>query len=175
MDSKRLKAKITVSVQLQRAINDTRRWIRVLSSETISHLKKSNKCIWFINTNACLALFHDARPRLHVIPNYVERVTLDVAGSTESVFTSWTCKYEVKRHLQKRELQLNEFTRYNNDVGQFWTWRRRWDEAYVKRDRFNVITYYVKRASQNRARWEFVFIQHIQFFFFLFMTDRFAR
>ncbi len=30
-----LKVKITVSVQLQRAINDTRQWIGVLSSETI--------------------------------------------------------------------------------------------------------------------------------------------
>ncbi len=38
-----LKVKITVSVQLQRAINDTRRWIRVLSSETIGHLKKNKK------------------------------------------------------------------------------------------------------------------------------------
>ncbi len=32
-----------------RAINDTRRWIRVLSSETIGHLKKYNKCICIIN------------------------------------------------------------------------------------------------------------------------------
>ncbi len=40
MDSKQLKVKMTVSVLLQRAINDTRRWIRALSSETISHLKK---------------------------------------------------------------------------------------------------------------------------------------
>ncbi len=32
-------------------------------------------------------------------------------------------------------------------------------------DLFNVITYYVK-SSQNRARWAFVFIKHIQFFFF---------
>ncbi len=46
--------------------------------------------------------------------NYVEKVTLDVGGSTESVFTSWMCKYQFKRHLQKMELQLNEFTRQNN-------------------------------------------------------------
>ncbi len=43
--------------------------------------------------------------------NNVEKVTVDVGGNTESVFTSWKCKYEVKRRLQKRELQLNEFTR----------------------------------------------------------------
>ncbi len=30
----------------------------------------------------------DVRPRLHVICNTVEKVTLDVGGSTESVFTS---------------------------------------------------------------------------------------
>ncbi len=131
MDSKRLKVNITVSVQLQRAINDTRRWIRVLSSETIGHLKKLNKCMLY--KHKCSPVF-DARPRLHVICNEVEKVTVDVCGCTESVFTSWTCKYEVKRRLQKRELQLNEFTRLNNDVRRFWTWRRRWDGSYVKRD-----------------------------------------
>ncbi len=35
----------------------------------------------------CLSVF-DARSRLHVIRNDVEKVTLDVGGSTESVFTS---------------------------------------------------------------------------------------
>ncbi len=40
MDSKRLNVKITVSVQLQKAINHTRGQIRVLSSETIGHFKK---------------------------------------------------------------------------------------------------------------------------------------
>ncbi len=35
----------------------------------------------------CSPVF-DARPRLHVIRNNVEKVTLDVGGSTESVFTS---------------------------------------------------------------------------------------
>ncbi len=60
-------------------------------------------------TNARLVC--DVRPRLHVICNTVEKVTLDVGGSTESVFTSWTCKYWVKRRLQKMELLLNEFTR----------------------------------------------------------------
>ncbi len=42
---------------------------------------------------------------------------------------------------KKRELQLNEFTRKNYDVVRFWTWRRRWNKAYVKRDLFSVITY----------------------------------
>ncbi len=72
MDSKWLKVKITVSVQLQRAINDTRRWIRVLSREMIGHLKKK-KIICFINTNACL--FCDVHSWLHVIRNDVEKVT----------------------------------------------------------------------------------------------------
>ncbi len=35
----------------------------------------------------------------------------------------------------------------NNDVEQFWTWRRRWDGAYVKRDLFNIITYNVKSGT----------------------------
>ncbi len=42
------------------------------------------------------------RCALHVIHINVETVTLDVGGSTESVFTSCPCKYEVKRCLQKR-------------------------------------------------------------------------
>ncbi len=41
MDSKRLKVKMTVSAQLQRAIHDTSRWIRILSSGTIGHKKKN--------------------------------------------------------------------------------------------------------------------------------------
>jgi len=52
MASKRLKVKITVSVQLQRALNDTRRGIRVLSSEMIGkNDRKKCKCICFIETN----------------------------------------------------------------------------------------------------------------------------
>ncbi len=40
MDFKRLKVKIAVSVQLQRAIHETKPRIRVLSSETIGRLEK---------------------------------------------------------------------------------------------------------------------------------------
>ncbi len=69
-------------MQLQRAINDTRRWISILSSETIGHLKKYNKCICFINTNA--RLFCDARPRLDVTCNDIEKVTLDVGSFSPS-------------------------------------------------------------------------------------------
>ncbi len=66
MDSKWFKVKMTVLEQLQRAINDTRWWIRVLSSETIGHLKNKQKCICFINTNARLALFCDCSRRCNV-------------------------------------------------------------------------------------------------------------
>ncbi len=41
----------------------------------------------------------------------VHLLALDVGRSSESVFTSLMCKYDVKRSLQKRELQLNEFKR----------------------------------------------------------------
>ncbi len=53
-------------------------------------------------------------------------------------------------------------------------WWKHWlgTSAYVKRDLFNVITYYVK-SSQNRARWAFVFIKHIHFFFFFFYERSF--
>ncbi len=57
MDSKRLKVKMTVSVQLQRTINDTRQWIRVLSGKTIGHLK--NK----INVYALLVMWRST-PRI---------------------------------------------------------------------------------------------------------------
>ncbi|ROJ25458.1 Leucine-rich repeat and fibronectin type III domain-containing protein 1 [Anabarilius grahami] len=51
----RLKVKMTVSVELQRALNDPRRGIRVLSSKTIGHFRKKYNCICFINTNYHLA------------------------------------------------------------------------------------------------------------------------
>ncbi len=35
--------------------------------------------------------------------------------------------------------------------------------AYIKRNLFKVVMYYVKRTSQNRARRAFVFIKHIHF------------
>ncbi len=73
-DSKRLKVKITDSVQLQRAINYTRRRKIVLSSET--SFKKKKMYMLYKHTNA--HLFCDASPRLHIIRNYVEKVTLDV-------------------------------------------------------------------------------------------------
>ncbi|ROL50352.1 CREB-binding protein [Anabarilius grahami] len=53
MEPKRLKVKMLVSVQLQRALNDTRRGIRVLSRETIGHFReKKCKCICFISASA---------------------------------------------------------------------------------------------------------------------------
>ncbi len=51
-----LKVQITVSVQLQRALNDPSRRIRVLSREIISHFLKKYKCIYFLTTNAHPAL-----------------------------------------------------------------------------------------------------------------------
>ncbi len=108
MDSKRLKVKITVSRQLQRAINDTRRWIRVLSSETISHLKKRKKCC-FINTNARLALFCDARLWLHAIRNYVEKVSLRDLCRRSSVLhlhNFFLCVFRFKKVGQGEKLHL---------------------------------------------------------------------
>ncbi len=49
-----------------------------------------------IYKDKCSPVF-DAHPRLHVIRNNVEKVTLDVDGNTESVFTSCTCKYKSKQ------------------------------------------------------------------------------
>jgi len=44
---------------VQRALNDSRRWIRVLSSETIAHLKNKYQTLSFISTNGRLALLCD--------------------------------------------------------------------------------------------------------------------
>ncbi len=77
MDPKWLKVKITVSVQLQRAINDTRQWISVLSRWQRLVIKNTNWFICFIhkciNTNA--RLFCDARSWCYVIRNYAEKAT----------------------------------------------------------------------------------------------------
>ncbi len=50
------KAQNTVSVQLQRALQDPSRGIRVLSSETIGRFLKKTIFIHFLTTNAGLAL-----------------------------------------------------------------------------------------------------------------------
>jgi len=51
-----LKVQNSVSVQLQRALHDPSQGIRVLSSETIGHFLKNEKRIYFLTTNAHLAL-----------------------------------------------------------------------------------------------------------------------
>ncbi len=56
-----------------------RRRIRVLSNETIGHLKK---CMLYKHINA--RLFCDVRPRLHVIRNDVEKITRDVGSISSS-------------------------------------------------------------------------------------------
>ncbi len=78
MDSKRLNVIITVSVQLQRAVKDTRRWIRVLSSETIGHLKKLK--VYALLTQM-LALLGST---MLASRNYFEKVTLDVGSISSS-------------------------------------------------------------------------------------------
>ncbi len=57
--------------------------IRVLSSEIIGHLKKRN----VLTANAHLAL-----ARLHPLRNHIGKVTCDVVGSTDPMFTKRTCK-----------------------------------------------------------------------------------
>ncbi len=54
----RLKVQTAVLLQLQRALYDPSRGIRVLSRKEIGHLKKKNvlKCIYFLTPNARLAL-----------------------------------------------------------------------------------------------------------------------
>ncbi len=96
--------------------------------------KSTNKWMCFINT----FIMHSWR---HVIRNYTEKVTLECL-QVERTNTKSNGIYK------NRELQLNEFTRKNNNVEQFWTWRRRWDGAYVKRDLFNIITYNVKSGTR---------------------------
>ncbi len=83
-----LKVQIAVSMQLQRALHDPSRGIRVLSSETICHFqKKKKKKIYILTTNTRLVL-----ARLHALHSHVGKVTRDVGGSTDPVFTKRTCK-----------------------------------------------------------------------------------
>ncbi len=55
-------------------------------------------------------LFCDARPRLHVIRNNVEKVKLDVDRSTKSVQVE-RANTKSNAIYKKKELQFNEFTR----------------------------------------------------------------
>ncbi len=94
-----LKVQIAISMELQRALHDPSRGIRVLSSETISNFpKKINKTfIYFLTTNAHLALAW-----LHTLRSHVGKVTSDIGRST--VFTKQTCK-ESQRPLTKKVKQ----------------------------------------------------------------------
>ncbi len=56
MDSKRLKVKNALSMQIQKAINDIRWWIRVLSNQTIGHLKKMYMLYKHILALLCFAM-----------------------------------------------------------------------------------------------------------------------
>ncbi len=125
MDSKRLKVKIIVSMQLQRTINDTRRWISVLSSETICHLKKLNTSICFINTQM-LACFRCASQTLAEVPSQCLQV--------ERANTKSNAVYK------KGSYNLTSLQGKTTTSDDFELRRRRWDGAYVKRDLFNVIT-----------------------------------
>ncbi len=88
MGANGLKVQTAVSKQLQKALHDPSRRIRVLSSEMICHFKKKiKKCIYFLTTNAHLAL-----ARLHALRRHSGKATRDVGGSTDPVFTKRTCK-----------------------------------------------------------------------------------
>ncbi len=102
------------------------------------------------------------RCTLHIILNYVEKVTLDVGGNTESVFTSCMCNILSQTLFTKKGVTAQQVYKVKQWCQTIWTWRRRWDGAYVNCDLINIITYYVKSASQNRARRAFVFIKHIK-------------
>ncbi len=96
-------------------------------------------------------------PRLHVIRNNVEKVTVDVGGSTESVFTSWKCEYKVKHRLQQKRVTTQQVYKVKR---RFWTWRK-WDGSYIKCDLFNVINYYVKsemRIAEQASICEYIYI-----------------
>ncbi len=54
---------------------------------------------------------HVLRCALHVIRNNVEKVKLDVGGSSESVFTIERANTTSNAVYKKREFQLKEFTR----------------------------------------------------------------
>ncbi len=125
--------------------------------EMIGHLKKKKKCICFINTNA--RLFCDVRSWR----NDVEKVTLDIGESIESVFISWMCKYEVKRHLQKkgvttqRVYKVKQRCRTNLNLEEKMRWRLHQAWPFQR-------TWRHERVSQNRRA--FVFIKHIIIYFF---------
>jgi len=61
MGTKCLKVQMRVSVQLQMALNDTRQWIRVLSSKTFTFYKhKCSPCsvLWWVSVTLLFKLVH---------------------------------------------------------------------------------------------------------------------
>ncbi len=66
----------------------------------------------------------------------------------------------------KKGVTTQRVYKINNDAGWFWTLRRRWDGAYVKRDLFNVITYYVKSGTRIAEQARIcVYNAHLFYFF----------
>ncbi len=68
----------------------------------------------------CSPVF-DARPRLHVIHNNVEKVTLDVGGSTESAFVYKLNIQKLSQTPFTKGVTTQRVYKVNNDVGWFWT------------------------------------------------------
>ncbi len=119
-----------VSVQLQRAINDTRKWIRVLSSKTIGHLKKKKKIICFINTNTRLALFFVfvtsrntlKRSRLRGLchcssvlhlPHWLAYVKRDLFNVITRITEQSKANICVYKAYKKKKLMIDRFTRWD--------------------------------------------------------------
>ncbi len=75
-------------MQLQMALHHSIRGIMVLITETSSHLKKKNYNNLYIHFNhKCSSCANSAHPQLHVLRNSVGKVTRDVGGSIDPVFT----------------------------------------------------------------------------------------
>ncbi len=95
---------------------------------------------WRKNQMDMLYACSDARSWRHVIRNYAEK---------SNAF------YKKMRVTTQRVYGKTTMS------GRFWTLRRRWDEAYVNRDLFSVITWITRITEQASIC---VFIKHIHLY-----------
>ncbi len=148
---------ISVSMQLQRALHNPSRGIRVLSSKMIGHFLKNIKQYILLTTNACLALVWP-----YAVCSHVGKVTRDIGGSTNPVFTKRMCKDP----LQKGKATM---------LDDFWSWMENEMDVFaltflteLHKRRANQCDYVIHEVAHAHCRAQALWLKKYRMFIFNF-------
>ncbi len=145
-------------MQFQRALHNPSRG-SVSSSKTIA-IKFFFKTYKLLTTRAHLALarLHTLRGKGHV---------WCIGGSTDPVFTKWSCK-ESQTNLTKKGEQRCRTIFVSHPTLPFWTKIHRKRTNYVWPFQFDYVMHEVEDVHHRAsARWAFVVVKVYTFYFFL--------